>query len=247
MDPERLLRDELVYELRLRGYDNLEGETVRSMRRQLGDLLRTEGFGAARALPPGIELNVVEEIEVCTTKIEDLEKYLLTYRGLHRSDMRHVETKLKHLYGRLERLKLGEAEEDRPTGRAIGNLKARLGAMEVKVDQLDEEARGVEPIAAAVAAEAAPDVGEVPNAAARVINIHKRQYEPRKWGIKFDGGDTLSVAAFLEQVEDKRRSSHLTEAELLASVSDLLEGSAAILYRAKAHQIDSWVAFQRFL
>lgn len=45
MDLYRLNREEIEYELRVRGYTNLSGETVMSMRRQLKDLMRDETFG----------------------------------------------------------------------------------------------------------------------------------------------------------------------------------------------------------
>jgi hypothetical protein len=45
MDAHRLVRDELFYELRVRGLSELSHETVSTLRRKLSELLRNEAFG----------------------------------------------------------------------------------------------------------------------------------------------------------------------------------------------------------
>lgn len=246
MDPEKLLKDELVYELKLRGFTHIQGETARSMRRQLADILRTEVFGTLKESQGDFEPRVIDEIELCTSKVEHLEHYTLNYRGLNKSNATYIETKLKHLYGRLGRLQVEEADENQPTLRSISNLISRLEAIEEKVDKADDEARAQLQLSE-VQQQGAAAPAVVSPVTTSVVNIHKHQYEPRKWGIKFQGQAELSVSAFLEQVEIKRRSSNLSEAELLSCVSDLLEGGAAIWYSSKSEKIKSWSDFQRIL
>lgn len=244
MDPEKLIKDELVYELKIRGFTNLQGETARSMRRQLAEVLRTEGFGVLKEPEGDFRPVVLEELGTCTSKVEHLEHYALSYKGLNRSSASYIDSKLKHLYGRLGRLQVDDTEENRPLLRSISNLMSRLENIEERVDQADEESRAQAQVVEVQHLTAATPVA-LPSSS--VVNIHKHQYEPRKWGIKFQGQDGLSVAAFLEQVEIKRRSSHLSEAELLSCISDLLEGPAAVWYNSKSERIKSWSDFQCFL
>lgn len=246
MDAQKLTRDELVYELRVRGYDSLATETVKSMRKQLSSILKTEEFGAQCRGDDQLQPKPVEEISTCTEKVEQLEAYVLSYVGLDRSPANYIEAKLRHLYGRLQRVKVDDSEENQPLVKAIANLIVRLGKVEQTVDDLDEQAQSTLIQNEAIATEASNQPGmSTPSVVnAPVVNLHKYQCEPRKWGIKFSGEAGLSVSAFLEQLEIKRRSSNLSHAELLLSLPDLLDGCAAVWYEAVREEIISWSTFQ---
>lgn len=60
-----------------------------------------------------------------------------------------------------------------------------------------------------------------------------------KWGLKFDNSGH-SIAAFLERVEELRRSRGVTHQELYESAVDLFDGSALVWYREATHRIKSW-------
>lgn len=53
-----------------------------------------------------------------------------------------------------------------------------------------------------------------------------------KWKIRFSGDDDASASEFLQDVEEYRRSRGASEEDLLACISDLLEGSARKWFRA---------------
>jgi hypothetical protein len=64
MDAHRLVRDELLYEMRVRGLSDLSHETVSTLRRKLSELLRTEAFGVL-VTHDSFEPDLVVETDVC--------------------------------------------------------------------------------------------------------------------------------------------------------------------------------------
>lgn len=61
-----------------------------------------------------------------------------------------------------------------------------------------------------------------------------------KWGLKFDGDGSSSVAAFLERAEELSRARGLPYSELYDSAVDLFSGSALMWYRSAYRRISSW-------
>lgn len=60
-----------------------------------------------------------------------------------------------------------------------------------------------------------------------------------KWGLTFDG-QTQSVGAFLQRVEELRRARGVTPAELFNSAVDLFTGPALVWYRSTLGRIRTW-------
>ncbi|GLV23805.1 hypothetical protein CBL_21349, partial [Carabus blaptoides fortunei] len=69
MDPVRLARDELEYELNVRGHENLESVPVSEMRKTLGRALKSEKLGS---LPGLSTLDSDQELATCTSKCEEI-------------------------------------------------------------------------------------------------------------------------------------------------------------------------------
>lgn len=61
-----------------------------------------------------------------------------------------------------------------------------------------------------------------------------------KWGLKFGNERGQSVAAFLQRVEELRRSRGVSTRELFNSAVDLFSGSALVWYRSTLGRIFSW-------
>lgn len=250
MDPEKLVKDELQYELKLRGFVELQGETAKSMRQKLGEILRNEAFGSFIEWSEDVPMDAIDEVEVCVSKVESLENYVVKMYKVsgNKSIIGHIESKLKHLFGRLARLqhKLPHTEDHRETLRAITNLVERLEKVEEKVYNIDVEENTQQEEVMVQIPELLATSG--PRATTTsIVNIHKHQYEPRKWGIRFSGTEGLSVSAFLEQIEVRRRSSNFSQAEVLPCLPDLLEGGAAIWFQANIDKIKTWSDFQQML
>lgn len=108
MDPARLTRDELEYELNVRGHENLESVSVREMRKSLAKFLKTETLGSLPALST---LDSDQELATCTSKCEEIR--ILAEQITNSSQIneyRQFTTKLSHLLGRLTRLKASDTD-----------------------------------------------------------------------------------------------------------------------------------------
>ncbi|XP_063904313.1 uncharacterized protein LOC135123513 [Zophobas morio] len=242
MDSHRLTRDELLYELAVRGVDDIGHETVGAMRRRLSELIRTEEFGDL-VFSPTFRLVVETEMLICTEKIAQLYGFVQSRRSIAKNstEERNVETKLRHLYGRVSRVRLRLTEEERAQmADRLTNLFNQLGSIEVLVDsKLDAT---VEPNDPNVQPPTVPLLG------AQVVNIHKHQVPVCQWGLKFSGNKQgMSVNAFLERVEELRVARGVSEVELLNSIVDLLEDQALIWYRSVKTSVLSWTGFVREL
>jgi hypothetical protein len=102
MDAHRLVRDELLYEMRVRGLSDLH-ETVSTLRRKLSELLRTEAFGVL-VTHDSFEPDLAVETQTCVEKVIQLSEFLSGRTAIVKgsNDERIVETRMKHLYGRCE-------------------------------------------------------------------------------------------------------------------------------------------------
>lgn len=69
---------------------------------------------------------------------------------------------------------------------------------------------------------------------------HPRSVPVYKWGLKFDNGNSQSVGAFLERVEEFRRARGVSPEELFQSAVDLFSGTALVWYRSTVNRIKSW-------
>lgn len=75
----------------------------------------------------------------------------------------------------------------------------------------------------------------------------QRDKNPRKtireWKITFEGGNEFSAEDFLCQISEMREGTSLTDADLLHSLPDLLQGMAKVWARAEAYAWNTWADF----
>lgn len=237
MDFSRLLRDELVYELKVRGVVNIAGETVRTMRLKLKDLTENENFGVI-VKDDSFEPDIAEELNICNEKIVSLEEYLNTHVIIKQNshEARYVDAKICHLYSRLCRLIIPEDEESREFRDSCSNLRKQLGELEERLDLKLNSEEIVVVDQNAIAAS---------TSTVTTTAVYKTSSTPvYKWDISFSGKpNTMSVNAFLERVGEYKKSRRVSDQELLDSVEDLLRDKALLWYRAVRHRIRTWVGF----
>lgn len=228
MDLCRLARDELEYELELRGFSG-STETILSMRKKLKELMRDESFGEL-VVSETFKPEIVEEIDKCNRKITDLETYLTDHDTIvaNSNESRYVDAKLRHLLARLTRLN----PPNDALKNSVSNLNNRLQEIEENLDKKlngidDNEPRNVPPPIAAV-----PNTSRAPS-----VPVYK-------WDVRFSGArEGLSVNAFIERVEEFRISRGISQSELFNSITDLLTGKALSWYRSVRGNINSWPEF----
>lgn len=244
MDVSRLNRDELEYELKVRGIDNVAGETCKSMRSKLKEIASEEEFGSI-IKNENLGLDNIEEVDICNSKIVELQAYIESRDKL---DARYIETKLHHLYARLNRLSITDNEENRDVLASRKNLLKELGSIEEFLDEtlynrvsVVEINKNVDQVAENAAA------AEVSLPSQQVTNVYKSS-PIHKWDISFTGEkSSISVNAFIERVEEYKMARGVKDSDLYSSVVDLLRGKALIWYRSVRSQISSWTDFVKAL
>ncbi|GLV33212.1 hypothetical protein CBL_08380 [Carabus blaptoides fortunei] len=134
MDPVRLARDELEYELNVRGNENLESVQVSEMRKTLSWALKSEKLGSLPALST---LDSNQELTTCTSKCEEIRILAnLIFGSNQTNEYKKFITELAHIFGRLAKLKTSDAAMDKATE----SLRAQLNDLEDAVSQsMDNE------------------------------------------------------------------------------------------------------------
>lgn len=101
MDVNRLLSDELSYELSIRGC--VQGKTVDEKRSLLRQALQQEKCGGE--FDANISFDVVAELNICAAKLEEIGGYLEEFsNGNAENEYKKIKTRLTHLQNRLKRL-----------------------------------------------------------------------------------------------------------------------------------------------
>lgn len=241
MDLQRLNRNELEYELNARGIKDVSGETAASMRSKLRELMRNELFGQV-AFDESFVPDFDGELSTCLAKIAELDNYVKTQTmiSLHSNESRYVDTKLRHLFSRLERLK----SEDEAFNRNIRDLVTKLH----EIESLYENKLGKDnsrPGSVALSSSSVrQDGGDPPTAVSTGLNIPRLRVPVHKWGIFFSGDKgSLSVNAFLERINELSLSRGVSTEDLKDSVVELLNGSALVWYRSVRDRLRTWDDF----
>ncbi|KAJ8967729.1 hypothetical protein NQ314_002675, partial [Rhamnusium bicolor] len=227
MDPQYLKRDELEYELSVRGITEFGAETLRSMRRLLKDKQKNEGFGKI-ACHNSFDPDIGKEIDICNKKVVDLERLLETFQGGAESEeAKYIFSVLQHLYGRLNRLHIDDDIEDAETWRDCkNNLLRQLESLETTMDRKCFSFRSFASSSQGrnnVYLEDNQDQSTMLPVSTSTVVIHQNR-TPKK-------------------IETYRVARNLSEEELKNSIIDLLKGDALIWYTSIRSQIDSWHTF----
>lgn len=241
MDLQRLNKEELQYELNVRGVKDLAGETVISLRNKLRQLMRGDSFGEV-AFDDSFVPDLAAELSVCLAKITELDNYVMARTGIaqHSNEARYIDTKLRHLFARLERL----YDDDDAAGKRVRELVDKLNSIE---SVFDEKLRNIVNDPEDVASSSnsrRPDNNGSSTAANLRVNMSGRCVPVYKWDISFSGDrGSLSVNAFLERIEELRLSRGVSPEELKDSVVELLRGGALVWYRSVRDRLRTWSDF----
>lgn len=242
MDVNRLNREELVFEMTVRGVRNIQALTVEQMRKKLRDDMRNETLGEL-ITDDDYNPDIASEITICNNKIVHLDAYVNSKDILRNSnEHKYLNTKLQHVYSRLARLK--PTVEEVGLKNSIKNLQSQLGEIEQTLDDKLLAGEGVSRADNAVSVEISSHSQSGSNSNRCYVPVHK-------WGVYFSGDPNdkngLSVNAFIERVEEFRLSRGVSEEELKNSITDLLKGGALIWHRLVKNDIRSWSHFIELL
>lgn len=256
LDCNRLTKDELEYELSIRGFEDVG--TVDNMRSCLRSVLRLERTGQSLKYPT-YSLKCDEEFEIVENKIKEILTLIETFDGDEQSSpYKKISTKIAHVVKRIDRTNPTEAEKIKIRSNLLSQSLTLLPKLKHRIKVLrNQDASILHASMLNVVLEdtddssSEEDIAGIQNHSTPRNNIasnfHSDHVErPKsvpvtKWNLQFSGdARDMSVSAFLERVEELSISRHVGKIELFESASDLFRGSALTWFRANKKKFNSW-------
>lgn len=248
MNVHHLLRDELEYELKMRGVDATTMK-VTDMRASLRSLTKLERANRSMAYAD-CPFDATTELPAISAKYTELSVLLdeagtdLTGRVGHRGVSRVL-----HLLDRVDLIPL-TSDEDATLPKQRGEWLAKVSALLTRFQRFRTSDREVN-LSSTIADASAPasdddtedgSEDDEPAAVSRSGGPASGSRVPLyKWNVRFSGEpNTLSVMNFLERVEELRLARGYSEAELHRGSLDLFEGKALLWYRSAIRQCRTW-------
>lgn len=241
MQVNRLLQDELAYELQIRG---IAIGTVEEMRHGLAMAIRLEKSGDS-VMYPRYPFTAQEDVLAVENKLADLEPLVNDFCDKSGTTLySKLQSRLSHVLNRIDHI-----DANGPEGQKRSELLAKTLSL---LDLLQDKACGKTSTPPSVAV-LGPNVLPPIRRSSSIDNTHLqnpyfKQILPNKWGLKFSGDRKgISLNAFLERVEELRIARHVSKETLLESGIDLFEGRAYQFYVAYRDEVSSWDEFIDFL
>lgn len=238
IDPNRLDKNELTYELRIRG---IAVGTVDTMRSSLSMARRMEKSGDSFSYP-AYPFTADEDVAEVKTKLGDLGPSVRDFANSFSSgQFLKFQTKLHHLMHRIDHIP--DDNTERP-----GLLASVLSLLQElhKSAESYEKSSFIPPqlqVLSAVTSSpiASHQSGSVTGNPAQPV---VKPILPNKWNLQFSGDKRgLSLSAFLERVEELRVARYVSKETLLESGIDLFAGRAYQFYLAYRSQVSTWDEF----
>lgn len=261
MEVTRLTKDELLYEVGVRGSKlSPSSAKVKDLRTLLGRLLKEElkGEGLEDALLPVV---VEEEVAILGCKLEEASSMLEVIKESKGkpeevvSESIRLRTLTSHCNRRLVRLLSNASQEE----------KKSVKPLFVILKDLVKEFRecGEEPVYAAstvMTVSSASEATGTRNSKSKSKSKHssgsesedeegRRKEKPErgrvpkdvhKWNIHFSGEENQNVLSFIMDVEEKAKWKCIDLNCLIACASEFFKGDAKTWYRSVKAKIDSW-------
>lgn len=218
VDVDTLIREELVFELRSRGLDVKEDDSVDDLKRQ---------FRAIKGAPHDLTkvntylstLSIDNEFQVCEEKLNAV----LQADHSSSSCRRRCLSKLSHIILRLEKLHYGSAEQQLKKIALVSNAYSALQSLRCNNTPGPSNQ-----------AEVQCQISEAPS----VVSCQAHASQVLKWNLLFDG--RTSVHDFILRLEELKYSSGVSDVELLRNAVHLFSGEALLWFRTNKHHLASF-------
>ncbi|KAJ8932542.1 hypothetical protein NQ314_014592, partial [Rhamnusium bicolor] len=247
LDVNRLTKEELGYELRVRGLGEGGNLTVVEMRAVLRNALHLEKTSLA-IKSPTYPYKFAEDSVALTANLDTVNSLIDEFCGIaNDSKYKGIMSKIAHALGRVNRSS-PSSEAEKETKMDI-RLKLLLA-----VDRLQEKTKKVRKTRDSTVFDLSvlrQTVGQPGAHSSAMQAEHSSSDEEqvvklkpvpvRDWGLKFTGrpGD-MSFTTFLERVEEKRRSRGISRARLFTDAVDLFESDAHTWYNLVKNWATDW-------
>lgn len=245
METGRLVQDELVYELSIRGIGT---GTVEEMRKSLARSLKMEKSGSASFTWPDYPYSFEDDALAVTAKLQEIRNLLDDFTSVKGSNRyKKIETKLAHTMGRLDRATPTEEPSKRVKADLLAQVLALMTDFEDKAE-VNERSSGAGILDFSVlSVEGGSDGNEHADQEASMRRqstsglARGKSVPVAKWDIKFTGEKkSLSLNAFLERVDELCIARYVSREELFDSAIDLFAGRALVWYRATRKSVSNW-------
>lgn len=235
-----LVKEELEYELEIRGVTNAQNYTNKDMIRILRGLLMNETEHAKILLECNRPVN--NELTECKNKLDLIKELLVPISTL--AHQRRLETKLSHVISRLERINTNDEEMLlhksqllTQSANAMVDFKELLdvGKKTVPLDPLIN----IDQISPVLST----PVKEVKQATVNVdeSKSYFKHIPVSKWNIKFSGeSNGMGLNEFFERVHELALARGVSKSELFTAAVELLEGKALVWFRCASKTVNNW-------
>lgn len=248
LDCDRLNKDEISYELRVRGF--VDVGNVQEMRSCLRKLLKMEQTGETLTYPQ-YNLKFEEERKIIGDKITEINQLIKDLNTLRNSGpCKNIETKIAHLLKRIDRMIAKDDDGQKEKSMLFTAVFQSSSDLEERLKALENANGSV--LDASIAPPNSSDSEDEGASGVDVINRNlsvlsttrpstAKSVPVMKWNISFSGEiKDMSVSAFLERIEELSIARHVSKEELFNSAIDLFKGKALIWYRANRRSFNDW-------
>ncbi|KAL4710134.1 hypothetical protein ACJJTC_016536 [Scirpophaga incertulas] len=223
-----LLCDELKYELKIRGHENVR--TVAEMRSRISTLIKTSQL---KVKGDFTELDIDYELETCENKLNDISS-VVSSGEFTPSQKECFLSRILHIQLRLSRLAPDNEEIAEKVSLLMKECQTLLKLLnvstsgDVKIQYADDQPSQTSrpPAVTTETRDFAMNTGEL-----RIMLDPSRSVS--KWNVRYSGHNSrLNLHAFLDRIDTFRTSKAINEQELLRGISELLEGEALQWYQS---------------
>ncbi|KAJ8948609.1 hypothetical protein NQ314_008392, partial [Rhamnusium bicolor] len=225
LDVHRLSKEELIYELRVRGLGDGGDLTVTELRTILRNALQLEKTSLA-IRNPTYPYTFTQDYEVLIVNIENINKLIEEFTGTKNdSKFKGIVSKIAHSLGRVNRSTFDKLKVKTKSNRRDSTV------FDLSVLRYNVDAPRVHSSVVETDLESSDDD----------LTVKIKPVPVRDWGLKFTGKKgEMSFSSFMERVEDKRRSRGISRALLFRDAVDLFEGDAYTWYNMVKEWATDW-------
>lgn len=252
LEVNRLEKDELSYELKYRGFtDNL---TVKDMRKTLRGFIKLEKSQSELKYPE-YPFSFTEDNDFISTKIDDIKALIEDFYDSDSStSYLKISCKLAHVFGRAQRSKSTNDDEHKKRSKLLVDLlglESKLKSKVRKFMKLSQPSGMPVDLSIALSSSRINNSSDTEDSSAEedCVNptdpVPQFSYKPiniAKWNLtKFHGDNkSISLSAFLENVEELRLSHGVSSKQLFDAAHELFAGKALIWFRSIKNKISDW-------
>ena len=243
MEVNRLTKEELGYELRVRGISVTKTSDLDGMRKTYRQLIRFENNPSY--VKPAYPFTFAEYIKYAQDKINEIRTLINSFDGSATSaEYKKITTKLAHTLGRINRANGTTAADNNQKSETIISLLSLESELDSKLKESSKQSATLLDVSTLYSEPVSSDSNsENLNSDSDSESIDKsiKPVPASKWGLKFSGNfKDMFLSAFLERVKELRRARNISKKHLFSAAIDLLQDKALIWYRANRKQFSNW-------